>query len=503
MEFACYLRQRRYFSGETQAGCSGTITLTYASGQAGEHMSEAWKQWEGQVVDGEFYLRQYLGGCEHSAVFLTEHGERGLQKAAIKLIPADPGNAELQLSRWRLAAKLSHPRLIRLFQMGRCQLGDTVLLYVVMEYAGEDLSQILPHRPLTPAEARDMLAPALDALAYVHGKGFVHGHLKPANIMAIDDQLKLSSDGLCRMGESSGGRRKLRVYDPPEAARGTISPAGDVWSLGMTLVEALTQRLPVWGGKEHGEPALPETVPAPFLDLARHCLRRDPERRWTVAQISAWLQHTLPVPQEQTTAGPQEAIAKRRYIVPAVAVGLALAAMLAGPRLLHRRREPQPAPSIVSEQPRVQPRPERTPVTPERGQFTAKTTDEKQGSRGSAPSPASLQVEPAAKTPAGGLLQGEVFQEVLPDVPQTARDTIRGKVRVSVRVAVDPSGKVVRATFDSPGPSKYFANLALQAAQRWEFWPAKVDGQFVSSAWILRFEFDTTATHVFPVQAAP
>jgi len=387
--------------------------------------------------------------------------------------------------------------------MGRCQLGDTVLLYVVMEYAGEDLSQILPHRPLTPAEARDMLAPALDALAYVHGKGFVHGHLKPANIMAIDDQLKLSSDGLCRMGESSGGRRKLRVYDPPEAARGTISPAGDVWSLGMTLVEALTQRLPVWEGKEQGEPALPETVPAPFLDLARHCLRRDPGRRWTVAQISAWLQHTLPVPQEQTTAGPQEAIAKRRYIVPAVAVGLALAAMLAGPRLLHRRREPQPAPSIVSEQPRVQPRPERTPVTPERGQFTAKTTDEKQGSRGSAPSPASLQVEAAVKAPTGGLLQGEVFQEVLPDVPQTARDTIRGKVRVSVRVAVDASGKVVRATLDSPGPSKYFANLALQAAQRWEFWPAKVDGQFVSSAWILRFEFDTTATHVFPVQAAP
>src|SRR2546422_7733391 len=196
-----------------------------------------------------------------------------------------------------------------------------------MEYAGEDLSQMLPHRPLTPAEARDMLAPALDALAYVHGKGFVHGHMKPANIMAIDDQLKLSSDGLCRMGESTGGRRKPRVYDPPEAARGTISPAGDVWSLGMTLVEALTQRLPVWGGKEHGEPALPETVPVPFLDLARHCLRRDPERRLTVAQLSARLQHTLPAPapapthEEKRTAVPQEAGAQRRGSLPAVPHG--------------------------------------------------------------------------------------------------------------------------------------------------------------------------------------
>src|SRR2546428_603987 len=178
----------------------------------------------------------------------------------------------------------------------------------------------------------------------------------------------------------------------------------------MTLVEALTQRLPVWEGKEQGEPALPETVPAPFFHIARHCLRRDPGRRWTVAQISAWLQHTLPVPQEQTTAEPQEAVAKRRYIVPAVAVGLALAAMLAGPRLLHRRREPQPTPSIVSEQPRVQPRPEQTPVTPERGQFTAKTSDEKQGSRGTAPSPAPLQVETAVNEPTGGLSQGEDLQ---------------------------------------------------------------------------------------------
>ncbi len=93
-------------------------------------MPEAWKQWEGQVVNGEFHLRQYLGGSEHSTVFLTEHRKQKLQKAAIKLVPADPGNAELQLSRWRLAAKLSHPHLIRLFQMGRCQLGNMGLFEV-------------------------------------------------------------------------------------------------------------------------------------------------------------------------------------------------------------------------------------------------------------------------------------------------------------------------------------------------------------------------------------
>src|SRR6266849_5626935 len=143
---------------------------------------EAWKQWEGRVVIGGFQLRQYLGASDHSAVFLTERSEREPQKVAIKLISADPSNAELQLTRWRLAAKLSHPHLIRLFQIGRCRLGNMPLLYVVMEYAEENLSQVLARRPLTPAEARDMLGPVLDALAYLHGQGFVHGDIKPANV---------------------------------------------------------------------------------------------------------------------------------------------------------------------------------------------------------------------------------------------------------------------------------------------------------------------------------
>jgi len=109
----------------------------------------------------------------------------------------------------------------------------------------------------------------------------------------------------------------------------------------------------------------------------------------------------------------------------------------------------------------------------------------------------------AAKTRAGSPVQAEVLQQILPDVPQSARDTIRGTVRVGVRVAVDPSGGVVGATFDSPGPSKYFARLAMEAARRWEFDPARVDERYVTSEWILRFEFQRTATKVFPVQVAP
>jgi len=76
-------------------------------------------------------------------------------------------------------------------------------------------------------------------------------------------------------------------------------------------------------------------------------------------------------------------------------------------------------------------------------------------------------------------------------------------VVVSVRVAVDPAGAVVGATLDSPGPSRYFANLALQAARGWEFEPPNVDGRDISSEWILRFDFQNTGTKVIATQAVP
>jgi hypothetical protein len=120
-------------------------------------MTETWKEWQGQVVDSQFCLLQYLASSEHSAVFLTNYGDPKPQNAAIKLVHEDPASAEFQLTRWELAAKLTHPNLIRLFQFGRCRLNNVGLLYVVMEYAEDDLSHVLPHRPLTEAEAREML----------------------------------------------------------------------------------------------------------------------------------------------------------------------------------------------------------------------------------------------------------------------------------------------------------------------------------------------------------
>jgi len=60
---------------------------------------------------------------------------------------------------------------------------------------------------------------------------------------------------------------------------------------------------------------------------------------------------------------------------------------------------------------------------------------------------------------------------------------------VRVRVEVDSAGNVSTANLTNPGPSKYFARLALQAAQQWKFTPPRENGQAVPSQWTILFEF--------------
>jgi TonB family protein len=96
-----------------------------------------------------------------------------------------------------------------------------------------------------------------------------------------------------------------------------------------------------------------------------------------------------------------------------------------------------------------------------------------------------------------------VLQQVSPDVSGSALRTIQGKVKVRVKVTVDSSGKVVVAKLDSRGPSKYFAERALEAARQWTFKPPQVGGQGVRSEWILKFEFARSGASVHPAQTSP
>ena len=590
-------------------------------------MSEAWKQWQGQVVDGKFPLRQFLGSSEYSAVFATERREPA-QKAAIKFIQVNEAEAESQLARWKRAAQLSHPHLLRVFDSGRCRLGDFDLLYLVMECAEENLAQFLPQRPLTPAEARDVLAPTLEGLAYLHAEGLIHGHLRPTNIMAIEDCLKLSADGVylgavhTESTEASGenapsatlaGPRSSTPYDAPETADGNISAAADIWSLGVTLVEMLTQRVPVLEANSlpsirPQDPQLPDTLPALFLDIARHCLCRDPRQRWTLVEISARLNPATPpvsmaAPERATanetapagaavkralskaqpdgqavatlrseavhqriaprpplhaqTASARDSLSKPRYdlspphlkrppfmpksnyLVLGIVAALALVAILVGPRILSHstpskqaasiestetpakplppptkaknptKAAPKPSPAQTAQIPQ-RPSPLASPApVPDRQTSISPTAN--QTKVAAAPAPAALRPEAGSmSTPSSagvksspGALPGEVLAQVLPEPSQKAQATIQGKVRVGVKVHVDSAGNVSGAEFVSPGPSKYFADLALQAARRWDFAPAKVDGHAVPSEWLIVFHFTPAGPKVFPTQSNP
>jgi len=252
-------------------------------------MSEQWKKWEGQPVEGKFVLGQCLASTEFNAVFLTELPEPPGQKAVLKLVAAGSPAAEAQLGFWKRAAHLTHPNLLTIFDAGRCRLEDLSFIYAVMEYAEENLGEILPQRALTPEEVRDVLDPALDVLVYLHGKGLVHGHVKPSNILATHDRLKLSSDSLFPIGEQRQLLRGRDIYDAPEMQSAPVSAKEDVWSLGVTLVEALTQHPPVVSSEQSSDPVVPRELPDLFLVIAKHALRRDPHHRWSIAEIAARL----------------------------------------------------------------------------------------------------------------------------------------------------------------------------------------------------------------------
>jgi TonB family protein len=534
----------------------------------GCNMAVTWKQFEGQIVDDEFPLEQLLASSENGAVFLTQHGDSQPQRAAIKLIHAEPATADLLLSRWRLASQLSHPNLLRLLDFGRCCLEDANFLYVVMEFAEEDLSQILPQRSLTPAETRDMLEPVLDVLVYLHGKGLIHSHIKPSNILAAGDQLKLSSDTLASIAEPRAPIARPSPYNAPEASASGLSTASDVWSLGVTLVEVLTQRLPVVPLDSKTDPIVPDSLPQPFLDIARHVLLREPRRRWTAAEISAHLNPTamaaaaagapsvsplavplssvpavpvakLPTPRYESSAPKtpssrppgaaqaRQTIVLPNFAVPLVGAILVVVAMIVLPKILSHRPESSSSASTAASQSAAPPKRATEPAhreTPPAGKpaapnslnasaakkpaLAAISPSPTRSSSAAAPAPATLRTDtfPSANAPkpsAASPARGEVLDQVLPDVSEKARNSIQGKVRVTVRVHVEPGGNVSQAELDSPGPSKYFADLALQAARRWAFTAPEVNGHSVPSDWLIRFEFSQSGTQAFPRQNAP
>jgi TonB family protein len=454
-----------------------------------------WHVWDGRIVNGKYRLRQFLADQAGIAVYLTDVNG---STAVIKLLAADATQASAQVASWKLAAQLSHPNLVRVFETGLWHADDEHdLQFAVMENCEESLDAVLRQRPLTPGEVRQMLTPALDALKYLQQHSVVHGQLNPANILASGDQLKLSTDHLRRCTETD---RALfsGPYDAPERAAGTISLSSDIWSLGMTLHETLTRRLPTLN--KDGGLEISEKIPSPFDEVVKQCLTPERQSRPSIAAIASLLEKPVPVliinREAPATPNPGVPLADTRIVQPepstststlgrfeesgrawpnmvekrpvliAVAALIVLFAVLLGVRYSGRTKEvPSFAPSGAISQ-----------------QATASATR----------TPAIVHSGSEASANASG----SVLQQVMPDISSHARSTIHGTVKVRIKVAVTAEGKVSRAELAARGPSQYFSRQALEAARQWTFAPPRLNGKAEPSAWILRFEFRGSGTRV-------
>jgi TonB family protein len=424
----------------------------------------AQERWQGQIIEGQFALLEWLGGSANTAVFRTELPGSPPLPAAIKLVRADALNPSQQIARWKEAAP-SHPNLLRVFHSGHCQIAGAHWLYLVMEYGEENLDQVLPVRALTTHEAGELLPPVVSALSHLHGQGLIHGRIKPSNIFAVKNQLKLSIDSL-RPANQTVKPFQASAYDAPEADSGTLSAAADVWSLGMVLVSAFNQR-PLSGSRSgQSDPAVPRSVPAPYRLIASECLRINSAERCSLERIKELLQREQPLPKVVVPPAP-----KRRAVAPVLAV-VVLLALIFGLILRHSLGKQAVRTATVQEEP------------------TQTATDQPAVS---GDSNSAAQATPPSSGPT-------VLEQVLPPVPLSARETIHGRVHVNVRVSVDPDGKVSSASFAYSGPSRYFARLALAASRQWRFKPADANGQPAPSRWLLEYRFGRSATTVTPIR---
>jgi tetratricopeptide (TPR) repeat protein len=229
---------------------------------------------------------------------------------ALKMILAGQFASEREVERFyteaRAAAKLQHPHIVAIHEVGECD-GQH---YFSMDYIdGQSLSKLLRKNPLSPMRAAGYAKTIADAIEFAHRHRILHRDLKPANIL-IDafDQPRVTDFGLAKqMGgaaqlTSTGAVMGTPSYMPPEQAGadgGNVGPASDVYSLGAILYESLTGRAPFVADSLivtlnmvlNTEPVSPrllnERVPRDLETICLKCLQKEPRNRYSTAAALA------------------------------------------------------------------------------------------------------------------------------------------------------------------------------------------------------------------------
>ncbi len=256
-------------------------------------------------------------------VWRADDAVLGRTVAVKVLLPAlmeDPRFAQRFQNEARAMATLTHPGVVDVYDCGACELGDgRRVSFLVMEFVdGESLDRLLRRSALTAEETMRLVAEVADALAAAHEHGIVHRDVKPANLMIkADGSVTLTDFGIAH--SASGGQLTVTgtvmcsagYCAPEQASAGDITPAVDVYALGVVAYQCLTGKLPFDGETpvqiifKHlraAVPPLPYDVPPGPRSLVAWALEKDPAMRWSsAADMAAAARHAAAHPMDDLT----------------------------------------------------------------------------------------------------------------------------------------------------------------------------------------------------------
>lgn len=228
---------------------------------------------------GPYVIERVIGRGGMGAVYLAHRADGVFdQRVAVKMVRGVL-DSDLLVRRFRherqILASLDHPDIARVFDGGTTEEG---LPYFVMEYVdGVEIDRSADERRLPVAERLRLFLRVIDAVQHAHERQVVHRDLKPSNILVTSDgHPKLLDFGIAKILDPAGDTRSTLTalarpmtpdYASPEQVRGgEVTPASDVYSLGLLLYELLTGHRPY------------RVATAAPDELARVVCEQDPER---------------------------------------------------------------------------------------------------------------------------------------------------------------------------------------------------------------------------------
>ncbi len=260
-----------------------------------------WADLSGRVLEGGYEIEDLLEADRDRAKFkIRVLGDRSVD-AFVHLLRTGGTAADERLALWDSVHKLSHPNLHVPLAAGRTELEGVELIYTVLRKPDETLSGALRNRALNAKEAGEVLVSIARALERLHENRLLHGCVSPEQIVAFGDSIQLTSECV-RPINASNASQTVEIVKPkylaPESSGTNTTPAADVWCLGATLFEVLTQ-------KDCGAGCLGEAdaLPMPFSRVAQRCLASDPENRCTLSEAMA-LYKTDHTPKKDHSAAP-------------------------------------------------------------------------------------------------------------------------------------------------------------------------------------------------------